>query len=40
MTAVERVTGAGKVMPRDLGGTATTREVTDAVLAALKLENA
>jgi tartrate dehydrogenase/decarboxylase/D-malate dehydrogenase len=40
MTAVERVTAAGQVMPRDLGGTATTREVTDAVLAALKLENA
>jgi len=40
MTAVERVTAAGEAMPRDLGGTATTREVTDAVLAALRLENA
>ena len=40
MTAVERVTAAGETMPRDLGGTATTRQVTDAVLAALRLENA
>ena len=40
MTAVERVTAAGEAMPRDLGGTATTREVTDAVLAALRRENA
>ncbi|MEQ8813244.1 MAG: tartrate dehydrogenase [Thalassobaculum sp.] len=40
MTAVERVTAAGDAMPRDLGGTASTREVTDAVLAALRLENA
>ena len=40
MTAIERVTAAGEAMPRDLGGTATTRQVTDAVLAALRLENA
>jgi tartrate dehydrogenase/decarboxylase/D-malate dehydrogenase len=35
MDAVERVTAAGDAMPRDLGGTATTREVTDAVIAAI-----
>jgi len=35
MTAIETVTAAGEVMPRDLGGTASTREVTDAVLKAL-----
>jgi len=40
MTAIERVTAAGTAMPRDLGGTATTRQVTDAVLAALRVENA
>ncbi len=36
MTAIERVTGAGAHMPRDLGGTATTRQVTDAVIAAVE----
>lgn len=35
MTAIERVTNAGKVLPRDLGGTATTLEVADAVIAAI-----
>ncbi len=35
MTAIETVTAAGEVMPRDLGGTATTREVTDAVIQAI-----
>lgn len=40
MTAIERVTAAGTAMPRDLGGTASTRQVTDAVLAALRVENA
>lgn len=40
MTAVERVTAAGTTLPRDLGGTASTRQVTDAVLAALRVENA
>lgn len=40
MDAVERVTAAGDVMPRDLGGTATTREVTDAVIAAIAGANA
>jgi tartrate dehydrogenase/decarboxylase/D-malate dehydrogenase len=39
MTAVEQVTAAGRVRPRDLGGTATTREVTDAVLAAAEGRN-
>jgi tartrate dehydrogenase/decarboxylase / D-malate dehydrogenase len=36
MDAVERVTAAGKVMARDLGGTATTREVTDAVIQEIR----
>jgi tartrate dehydrogenase/decarboxylase/D-malate dehydrogenase len=35
MGAIEKVTGAGKTLTRDLGGTASTREVTDAVIAAL-----
>ena len=35
MNAIETVTAAGKVMPRDLGGSATTREVTEAVIDAL-----
>ncbi|MEM9140609.1 MAG: isocitrate/isopropylmalate family dehydrogenase, partial [Pseudomonadota bacterium] len=35
LTAIEQVTAAGEVRPRDLGGEATTRAVTDAVLAAL-----
>jgi tartrate dehydrogenase/decarboxylase/D-malate dehydrogenase len=38
MTAVEHVTGAGILTP-DLGGKATTREVTDAVCAAIKGAN-
>jgi len=40
MTAIEQVTGAGKIRPRDLGGQATTREVTDAVIAAIEGTNA
>jgi tartrate dehydrogenase/decarboxylase/D-malate dehydrogenase len=32
MAAIEAVTGEGKVLTRDLGGTAGTREFTDAVL--------
>lgn len=36
MRAIEKVTAAGNVMPADLGGNATTREVTDAVIAALE----
>ncbi|WP_420405059.1 tartrate dehydrogenase [Nisaea sp.] len=39
MAAIERVTADGSVLPRDLGGKATTREVTDAVLAALASGN-
>jgi tartrate dehydrogenase/decarboxylase / D-malate dehydrogenase len=39
MSAIERVTADGSVLPRDLGGTATTRQVTDAVLAALSKGN-
>jgi tartrate dehydrogenase/decarboxylase/D-malate dehydrogenase len=39
MTAIERVTGAGEVLPRDLGGGATTREVTDAVVGAIFAAN-
>lgn len=39
MAAIERVTGEGKVMARDLGGTATTREVTDAVIEAIRGAN-
>ena len=39
MDAIERVTGAGNVRPADLGGTATTREVTDAVCEAIQGAN-
>ena len=39
MTAVERVTADGKVLTRDLGGNATTEQVTDEVLAALEGRN-
>ncbi|MEK9672342.1 MAG: tartrate dehydrogenase [Rhodospirillaceae bacterium] len=39
MAAIERVTGDGGVLTRDLGGTATTRQVTDAVLAAIRGAN-
>ena len=39
MSAIERVTADGSVLPRDLGGTATTRQVTDAVLVALSKGN-
>ena len=35
MDAIEQVTGAGKTLTPDLGGTASTVEVTDAVIAAL-----
>jgi len=35
MGAIEKVTGEGKTLPPDLGGTASTIEVTDAVIAAL-----
>ncbi len=33
--AVEQALASGKALPRDLGGTATTREVTDAVIGAI-----
>ena len=35
MGAIEKVTGEGRTLPPDLGGTASTDEVTDAVIAAL-----
>jgi isocitrate dehydrogenase (NAD+) len=35
LRAVEAVLGAGQVRPRDLGGSATTTEMTDAIIAAL-----
>ncbi len=35
MAAIEKVCLEGKSLPRDIGGTARTREVTDAVIAAL-----
>ncbi|MBT4907815.1 MAG: tartrate dehydrogenase, partial [Rhodospirillaceae bacterium] len=40
MAAIERVTAAGEVMARDLGGTATTVEVTAAVIDAIRGANA
>jgi isocitrate/isopropylmalate dehydrogenase len=36
--AVEKVTGAG-IMTPDVGGTATTKEVTDAVVEAIQSSN-
>jgi len=39
MAAIETVTAAGWPRPRDLGGQATTREVTDAVLDAIAARN-
>jgi tartrate dehydrogenase/decarboxylase/D-malate dehydrogenase len=40
MCAIERVTAHPELHTPDLGGTATTRKVTDAVIAALRAENA
>lgn len=40
LTAIEQVTAGGRARPRDLGGQATTREVTDAVLGAVEGRNA
>jgi tartrate dehydrogenase/decarboxylase/D-malate dehydrogenase len=40
IAAIEQVTGAGRVRPRDLGGEATTAEVTEAVIAAIDGANA
>lgn len=39
MAAIERVTGSKEAVSPDLGGDATTREVTDAVLEALRMAN-
>lgn len=39
LAAIERVTAAGEVMPRDLGGEATTRQVTEAVIEAVRAAN-
>ncbi|MEL6998182.1 MAG: tartrate dehydrogenase [Pseudomonadota bacterium] len=39
LTAIEQVTAAGQPRPRDLGGSATTREMTDAVLGAIAGQN-
>lgn len=39
MQAIERYTAAGTGMPRDLGGQATTQQVTDAVIARLEGRN-
>jgi isocitrate/isopropylmalate dehydrogenase len=36
MSAIEAVTAAGDFLPADLGGSASTREVTDAVVNALE----
>ncbi len=35
ISAIEQVTGSGQVRPRDLGGDATTAEVTQAVITAI-----
>jgi tartrate dehydrogenase/decarboxylase/D-malate dehydrogenase len=40
MRAVEAVTARGDVLTPDLGGSATTAQVTDAVIAALAGANA
>ena len=39
MTAVERVTADPSLHTPDLGGSATTRQVTDAVITALRSRN-
>jgi tartrate dehydrogenase/decarboxylase/D-malate dehydrogenase len=39
MRAIERTTGEAKALPPDLGGRATTREVTDAVCQAILGDN-
>jgi tartrate dehydrogenase/decarboxylase/D-malate dehydrogenase len=36
MAAIEAVTGEGRVLTRDLGGRAGTKDVTDAVLQRLR----
>jgi tartrate dehydrogenase/decarboxylase/D-malate dehydrogenase len=40
MDAIERYTASGEVRPRDLGGVATTRQVTDAILGFVEGRNA
>lgn len=40
MVELERVTASGEVLPQDLGGTATTDEVVEAVCEAVRGENA
>ncbi|MHA1530295.1 MAG: tartrate dehydrogenase [Alphaproteobacteria bacterium] len=40
ISAIEQVTGAGRVRPRDLGGEATTVQVTEAVIGAIEGANA
>ena len=39
LAAIEQVTAAGHPRPRDLGGDATTRDITDAVLDAISGKN-
>ncbi len=39
MSAIEMVTSRGEVVPPDLGGKATTRQVSDAVIAAIRGAN-
>jgi tartrate dehydrogenase/decarboxylase/D-malate dehydrogenase len=39
MEAIEIVTGRGEYLSPDLGGSANTAEVTDAVIAALRGDN-
>jgi tartrate dehydrogenase/decarboxylase/D-malate dehydrogenase len=39
MSAIETVTSRGEVLSPDLGGSATTREVTEAVIAAIRGAN-
>ena len=40
MEAIERYTASGETRPRDLGGTATTDEVKDAIIALIEGRNA
>jgi tartrate dehydrogenase/decarboxylase/D-malate dehydrogenase len=40
MRAIERVTADPSLHTPDLGGSATTRQVTDAVIAAIQGDNA
>jgi tartrate dehydrogenase/decarboxylase / D-malate dehydrogenase len=35
LDAVQKMTGEGRVLPRDLGGIAGTPQVSDAIVAAL-----